>query len=74
MAESQAQSAERRRLAEETAARVHKDTEKASLMQAPPPPPPSKPPEPEFRGPGEAWGSLAMTMAMLGSAFTRRPF
>lgn len=45
----------------------------ALQLQRPPMPPPTPPPEQRNTNPVEAWGSLAMSMAMLGSAFTRRP-
>lgn len=40
-----------------------------------PPPPPvlTPPPTPEPTNPAHAWGSTAMILAMIGSAFTRRP-
>lgn len=45
----------------------------AAMLQRPPLPPPPPPPEPKTTNPVEAWGSLAMSMAILGSALTRRP-
>lgn len=45
----------------------------ALQLQKPPMPPPQPAPEQRNTNPVEAWGSLAMSMAMLGSAFTRRP-
>ncbi|HXE51253.1 MAG TPA: hypothetical protein VN663_22940 [Ramlibacter sp.] len=45
----------------------------ALMLQKPPMPPPQPAPTMQNTNPVEAWGSLAMSMAMLGSAFTKRP-
>lgn len=50
-----------------------RDATHAAMLQKPPLPPPTPPPTQQPTNPVEAWGSLAMSMAMLGSAFTRRP-
>jgi hypothetical protein len=45
----------------------------AEGLKPPAPPPMQPPPEVQPRGQGDAWGSLAMAVAMFGSAFTRQP-
>lgn len=45
----------------------------ADARLRPPLPPILPPPEQKNTSPVEAWGSLAMSLAVLGSAFTRRP-
>lgn len=53
--------------------RVERDETQKRNMQAPPLPPETKPPQVKQTSPAETFGSLAMMLAIFGSAFTRRP-
>lgn len=73
LAQDKAKTQELEQAGRAAAATIDKSSEKAGLLQIPVPPAPRPMPQYQATSPSEAWGSLAMAAAMLGSAFTRRP-
>ena len=74
LAQSQQNKQDYRRAVEtEIVPQLKEETQRAGELRPPPPPVASPPPKPQYTDPLQAWGSLAMGVAMLGSAFTRQP-
>lgn len=73
LAEDKANRAIVRDTARATVGAINQGTREREAMKPPPTPPPNPPPQYQETSMGDKWGSLAMGMAVLGSAFTRRP-
>jgi hypothetical protein len=72
-AQSQAQKQEERKVIRENILPELSEQSSRRLPPLPQAPPTEPPPKPQYTDPMQPWGSLAMGVAMLGSAFTRQP-